>query len=83
MPRRMLALVAAGEILGMTLWFSATAAAPSVAREFGLDAAMRAWLTMAVQAGFVAGTLVTALTNAASPCGSARALRSPGCTRPA
>jgi hypothetical protein len=31
MPRRMLLLVAGAEILGMTLWFSATAAAPSIA----------------------------------------------------
>jgi MFS family permease len=74
----MLLLVAAGEILGMTLWFSATAAAPSVAREFALDAAMGAWLTMAVQAGFVAGTLVTALTNAADAI-NARRLFAAGC----
>jgi MFS family permease len=78
MPRRMLLLVAAGEILGMTLWFSATAAAPSVAREFALDDAMRAWLTMAVQAGFVAGTLVTALTNAADAI-NPRRLFAAGC----
>jgi MFS family permease len=78
MPRRMLLLVAAGEILGMTLWFSATAAAPSVAREFTLDAGMRAWLTMAVQAGFVAGTLITALTNAADAI-NARRLFAAGC----
>ena len=78
MPRRMLLLIAAGEILGMTLWFSATAAAPSVAREFTLDAGMRAWLTMAVQAGFVAGTLVTALTNAADAI-NARRLFAAGC----
>ena len=65
MPKRMLLLVALGEFLGMTLWFSATAAAPAVAREFSLDTAARAWLTMAVQAGFVAGTLLTAATNAA------------------
>jgi MFS family permease len=62
----------------MTLWFSATAAAPSVAREFTLDAGMRAWLTMAVQAGFVAGTLVTALTNAADAI-NARRLFAAGC----
>jgi len=74
----MLALVAAGEILGMTLWFSATAAAPSVAREFALDTAMRAWLTMAVQAGFVAGTLLTAVTNAADAI-NARRLFTAGC----
>lgn len=61
----MLLLVAAGEVLGMSLWFSATAAAPAIAQEFALNSATRAWLTMAVQAGFVAGTLLTAVTNAA------------------
>jgi MFS family permease len=74
----MLLLVAAGEVLGMTLWFSATAAAPSVAREFALDAATSAWLTMAVQAGFVAGTLLSALTNAADAI-NARRLFAAGC----
>src|SRR5437763_6911930 len=64
-PRRMLLLVSVAEILGMTLWCSATAAAPQIAAEFTLDAGWRAWLTMAVQAGFVAGTLITALTNLA------------------
>jgi MFS family permease len=78
MPRRMLLLVAAGEVLGMTLWFSATAAAPSVAQEFALDPGARAWLTMAVQAGFVAGTLLTALTNAADAI-NARRLFAAGC----
>jgi MFS family permease len=61
----MLALVSLGEVLGMTLWFSATAAAPAIAADYHLDVAARAWLTMAVQAGFVAGTLVTAVTNLA------------------
>jgi MFS family permease len=74
----MLLLVALAEILGMTLWFSATAAAPQLAAEFALDAGWRAWLTMAVQAGFVAGTLVTALTNMADAI-SARRLFAAGC----
>lgn len=65
MARRMLLLVALGELLGMTVWFSATAAGPAIAREFALGTSARAWLTMAVQAGFVAGTLLTALTNTA------------------
>ena len=58
-------LVALGELLGMTVWFSATAARAIDAQEFALDPAARAWLTMAVQAGFVAGTLITAITNIA------------------
>ncbi len=62
---RMLALVALGNFLGMTLWFSATAAAPAIAAELALTAAGTAWLTMAVQAGFVAGTLVSALLSLA------------------
>ena len=47
-------------------------------REFALDAGGRAWLTMAVQAGFVAGTLVTALTNVADAI-NARRLFAAGC----
>src|SRR5207237_1180715 len=50
MPRRMLVLIALAEFLGMTLWFSATAAAPAVAAEFAMGVSVRAWLTMAVQA---------------------------------
>ena len=63
--KRMLALVAAGQFLGMTLWFSATAAAPMIAAELAMSGAGTAWLTMAVQGGFVAGTLVSALLNLA------------------
>ena len=59
----MLALLAAAEFLGMTAWFSATAATPALIAEFDLDAGGAAWLTMAVQAGFVAGTLVSAIAN--------------------
>jgi MFS family permease len=59
----MLALLAAGESLGMTLWFSATAASPALIARFHLSAGGAAWLTMAVQGGFVAGTLVSAVLN--------------------
>ena len=74
----MLLLVAVGEVLGMSLWFSATAAAPAIVREFGMAAGGLAWLTMAVQAGFVAGTLITALTNLADAV-NARRLFAVGC----
>jgi MFS family permease len=65
MPRRMLLRVALAQFLGLTLWFSATAAAPAIAADFALTPAATAWLTMAVQAGFVAGTLCSALLNLA------------------
>jgi MFS family permease len=75
----MLVLVAAGQFLGMTLWFSATAAAPAIAAEFSISGAGTAWLTMAVQAGFVAGTLASALSNIADVV-NARRLFAIGCT---
>ena len=77
-PWRMLALVAVGEVLGMTLWFSATAAGPAIGAEYRMDVASRAWLTMAVQGGFVVGTLVTALSSLADAI-NARRLFAAGC----
>jgi MFS family permease len=74
----MLALIAAGQFLGMTLWFSATAAAPAIALEFSIRGAGTAWLTMAVQGGFVAGTLASALLNVADLV-NARRLFAMGC----
>jgi MFS family permease len=59
----MLAMLCLAEFLGMTLWFSATAAAPALIREFHLESGRAAWLTMAVQAGFVCGTLLSAFLN--------------------
>jgi MFS family permease len=59
----MLALVAGCEFLAMTLWFSATAVTRQLAAEFHLSSGGTAWLTMAVQAGFVCGTLASALLN--------------------
>ena len=60
---RMVALLSVAELLGMTLWFSATAVAPSMIAEFRMTESQAAWLTMAVQAGFVAGTLASAALN--------------------
>lgn len=45
-------------VLGMAPWFSATVAAPAMIAEWHLRADSGPWLTMAVQLGFVAGTLV-------------------------
>jgi MFS family permease len=78
MPARMLLLVAIGQFLGLTLWFSATAAAPAIAAEFGLTGSGTAWLTMAVQAGFVAGTFLSAAFNLADAL-NARRLFAIGC----
>ena len=60
---RALALVALAELLGMSLWFSASAVAPALKAEWSLTDSAAAWLTLAVQLGFVAGTLVSAFGN--------------------
>lgn len=49
----------------MGVWFSATAVAPALSNLWHLDYSGRAWLTMSVQAGFVAGALLSALLNLA------------------
>ncbi len=64
-PWVMLGVVSLAQFLGMTLWFSATAVAPRLIEEFDISPGHAAWLTMAVQAGFVAGTLLSALSNIA------------------
>ncbi|HEU4699945.1 MAG TPA: MFS transporter [Gemmatimonadales bacterium] len=66
-PRRwrMLALLAAAELLGMCMWFAATAVAPELRARWGLTAGQSAWLTSVVQLGFVAGTLLAAALNLA------------------
>jgi len=56
-----LAWLSVAMFLGMTLWFSATAANTAIVREFQLTSGEAAWLTMAVQGGFVVGTLISAL----------------------
>jgi MFS family permease len=60
-----LVIIALAEFLGMTLWFSATAVTPSLARELQMSATQSSWLTMAVQGGFVLGTLLAAAINVA------------------
>ena len=63
--RRALALLAAAELLGMSVWFSASALAPELRAQWSLSAAAAGWLTSAVQLGFVTGTAVAAVLNLA------------------
>ena len=57
-----LALITAAQVLALSLWFSGTAAGPGMAREAAaaVGPGFQSWLTGAVQAGFVAGTLLSA-----------------------
>ena len=60
---RTIILLAIAELLGMAVWFSASAVVSSLAQAWSLNDAGRAWLTMSVQAGFVIGALISALLN--------------------
>jgi MFS family permease len=60
-----LGLLALAELLGMSLWFTASAVSPRLKELWGLTSAETAWLTTVVQLGFVAGTAVAATLNLA------------------
>ncbi len=56
-----LAITAIAVVLSMTTWFSATAVAPELAVAWELGSDQAAWLTNAVQVGFVLGALASSL----------------------
>lgn len=62
---RVLALLGFAELLGMSLWFSASAVTPQLRSLWGLTTAEAGWLTTVVQLGFVVGTAVAAILNLA------------------
>src|SRR4051812_45069710 len=66
-PRRwrMLGLLACAELLGMSLWFAASAVSGQLAGPWHLSPSALGWLTAIVQLGFVLGTGVSALLNLA------------------
>jgi MFS family permease len=61
----MLVLLALAELLGMSLWFAASAVSTQYQQAWSLTASEAAWLTTAVQLGFVGGTAVSAVLNLA------------------
>ncbi|MES0810094.1 MFS transporter [Roseibium sp. SCPC15] len=58
---RSLTLLMLAEIAGMSLWFMSAAILPDLTREFDISEFRQAALSSAVQIGFVAGALVSAL----------------------
>ena len=66
-PRRwrVLALLAVAQLLGMSLWFTATAVSGELGARWTLSPGQVGWLATAVNLGFVAGTAVAALLNLA------------------
>jgi predicted MFS family arabinose efflux permease len=60
-PRRILPAIVLSQLAGTSLWFAINAVMPDLQRDWQLPAAAVGALTSAVQAGFIAGTLVFAL----------------------
>lgn len=58
---RSLAVLAACEVLGMSLWFSASAVLPALKTQYQMSGAQAAALSSSVALGFVAGTLLSAV----------------------
>jgi MFS family permease len=71
MPFR-LALIVVAQLLGTSLWFSANSAADDLARVWQLTAADLGHLTIAVQGGFITGTLIFAFTGLADRFAASR-----------
>lgn len=62
---RAVLVIAVAQLLGTSLWFSANGAMRDLQATWHLNAAGIGWLTNAVQAGFIVGTLVSATTGLA------------------
>lgn len=60
-----LLLLTVALVLGISTWFSATAVVPQLTQEWGLSSTGKAWLTISVILGFVAGALFSSALNVA------------------
>jgi len=60
---RALGLVSLAAVLANATWFSASAVVPALERQWGLQSSGAAWLVVAVQLGFVVGSVGAALLN--------------------
>ncbi len=67
-----LPVIVVAQLFGTSLWFSVNGVWSSLSRELGLTEADLGRLTLAVQAGFIAGTLTIAVTGLADRFGASR-----------
>lgn len=58
-----LALIATVQVLGMAMWFSASAVLPALRETWHIGDLAAVWLTASVQVGFVIGAVTSALFN--------------------
>ena len=69
---RALGLIALGQLLVLSLWFSASAVSPQLNSEWRLSSSAETGLTLFVQIGFVAGALLISATSIADAIPSRR-----------
>ncbi len=62
-PRKTLWLLCTAELFAMTPWFAGTTVVSQLQAAWHANSATAAWVTMAVQLGFVAGALLSAALN--------------------
>src|SRR5512141_452617 len=67
-----LGLLSLAELLGMSLWFAASAVSGPLGIRWSLSSAQTGWLTTLVQLGFVCGTAFSAMLNLADVVPSKR-----------
>jgi MFS family permease len=69
---RAVLVIALAQLLGTSLWFSANGATPDLQATWHLSTSDIGWLTNAVQAGFVVGTIASAGTGVADRVSASR-----------
>ena len=62
-PATAVVLISLAVLLGTSAWLLGSVVGPSLTRSWGLSPSEAGWLTSSVQIGFVAGTLLLALSN--------------------
>lgn len=70
LQRYPLAVIVLAQLLGTSLWFSVNGVWLSLSKELGLSETDLGLLTLAVQAGFITGTLILAVTGLADRFGA-------------
>jgi MFS family permease len=67
-----IAVIVVAQLFGTSLWFSANSAADALTQVWGLSTRDVGWLTIAVQAGFISGTLTLAFSGLADRFAASR-----------
>ena len=70
--RRAVVAIALAQLLAVSLWFSVNGAAENLAAAWAMPPSGIGWLTNAVQAGFIAGTLLLAVSGLADRFSASR-----------